>query len=204
MKFNTFKVEKQTDVDLSHINMGDQHCGLFRCPLEEASTKMPEFAELFDSAPVADKSDWEVDLKIHMLMPDQFPCLPNWHCDNVPRYDGMTDYSKCDETVPRMLLWVSGAPYTEFLKEPLVTNTPMSHADLAETIQAGNLETVKIKGQCWVSMDQMTPHRGTIATEGTWRVFVRLTHKSIAPVRPVNNVIRRHCQVYLNPNSFSW
>ena len=49
-----------------------------------------------------------------------------------------------------------------------------------------------------------TPHRGTQATENVWRVFVRLTHKSITPVSPVTNYIRRHCQVYLDPTTFSW
>lgn len=204
MKFNTFDVIKKTNIDLSKINMGDQYCGLFRCPLEKAEDVMPAFKELFDSAPVDNKSEWELDLKIHMLMNDQFPCLPNWHCDNVPRFDGITDYSKCDMNNPKMLLWISGAPYTEFLKKPEEMNLPLSHADLAESIRANKLETVKIAGQCWVAMDQLTPHRGTISTEPTWRVFARITHKSIAPVRPVNNVIRRHCQVYLNPESFSW
>lgn len=204
MKFNTFREVKKTNIDLGKISMGDQYCGLFRCPLEKAKIVMPAFEELFDSAPVENKEDWEVDLKIHMLMNDQFPCLPNWHCDNVPRFDGFTDYSKCDMNNPKMLLWISGAPYTEFLKNDQEFNLPLSHADLAESIKNKVVETVKIKGQCWISIDQLTPHRGTISTESTWRVFTRLTHNSIAPVRPVNNVIRRHCQVYLNPESFSW
>lgn len=204
MKFNTPQLVKTTNIDLAHINFGDLYCGLFRCPLNKASEIMPELKDLFDSAPVENPEDWEIDLKIHMLMVNQFPCVPNWHCDNVPRFDGITEYGKIDNNNEKMLLWISGAPYTEFLKESVEMPTPRSHADLSSFIQDNKLETVRIKGQAWVSMDQATPHRGTISEESTWRVFARLTHKSIAPVRPVNNNIRRHCQVYLDSKSFSW
>lgn len=68
-----------------------------------------------------------------------------------------------------------------------------------------DLKLEKIPAQTWISMDQRTPHRGTLSDKNQWRVFVRLTHKSITPVRPVaNDYVRRHCQVYLNPETFSW
>lgn len=204
MIFDTFEEVRQTNIDMSEINFGDQYCGLFRCPLEQAAGLMPAFTELFESAPVDNPKDWEIDLKVHMLMANQFPCLPNWHCDNVPRYDGITNYSKIKEDNPKMLLWVSGMPCTEFLKKATEMPTPLSHADLAETIMSKGYDTVRIAGQTWVAMSQKTPHRGCKAEEPTWRVFARLTHNSIAPVRPKGQYIRRHCQVYLDPTSFSW
>ena len=85
---------------------------------------------------------------------------------------------------------------------------PENHSDLAEFIkssESNGLTLEKVPSQTWISMDQRTPHRGTLSDKNQWRVFVRLTHNSIAPARPVaNDYIRRHCQVYLNPETFSW
>lgn len=43
---------------------------------------MPDLKPLFDSCPI---KDGVIDVKIHMLMPNQYPCIPNWHYDLVPQ-----------------------------------------------------------------------------------------------------------------------
>lgn len=178
-------------------------CGLFRCPLPKAYELMPELSALYDSAPVKNPEEWELDLKIHMLMKDQYPCIPNWHCDNVPRDGAGVRYDKIDRTAPDMLLWVSHGPLTEFLQNPLhVDSVPTGHLELANAIKGA--PTQSIEPEAWTAMDQRTPHRGTLAAEDGWRIFARLTHKSITPVRPVLSHIRRHCQVYLDATSFEW
>lgn len=211
MKFKSFGVVKKTNIDLTSINLGDLYCGLFRCPLVLAESYIPELKELYDSAPVENKEEWELDLKIHMLMKDQYPCIPNWHCDNVPRVEGETRYDLIKEGTPSMYLWLSDNPTTQFLNQEYLWEFEdvTSHDVLAKKIMEhkDNIERNVFKSappQTWISIDQTTPHRGTIALENGWRVFARLTHKSITPVRPVNNYIRRHCQVYLNANTFSW
>lgn len=205
MKLTTFNIVKKTDFNYSAINLSLLPCGLFRCPLDQAVLKMPELKELFDSAPVADLENWEIDVKIHMLMKGQYPCIPNWHCDNVPRIDGKLQYANIDESAPDMLLWVSDSPLTEFLANDVnIGRVLKDHGEIAPLISNYELETKRIPAETWISMKQNTPHRGTVAEGHTWRIFARLTHKSISPVRPVDDVIRRHCQVYLDATTFTW
>lgn len=115
MKLHTYKTIKKTNIDLSDVPLHDMSCGLFRAPLSKASEIMPELSEIFESAPTENPEEWEVDVKIHMLMKDQYPCIPNWHCDNVPRVEGNTRYDLIKEDVPPMYLWLSTNPTTEFL-----------------------------------------------------------------------------------------
>lgn len=182
------------------------HNGLFRCPLPLASELMPELASLFENAPVFAPEEWEVDVKVHMLMKNQYPCIPNWHCDNVPRgADGQVDYTAINDEAPPMLLWVSDGPETEFLSTRMeLPEEPGSHLELAQAIRHLDAPTERILPQNWYSMTQRTPHRGTKAEADGWRVFVRLTHRSIAPDRPVLSYMRRHSQVYLDATQFSW
>lgn len=202
MEFFKPTIVKKTELDFSSM-IQRMHNGLFRCPLNVAHKYMPELTALFLSAPLSDPENYEIDIKIHMLMAGQYPCIPNWHCDNVPRHDGQVSY-KDSTSDQNMLLWISGNPATEFLYSDTEFNTPLSHADLADQIRQRSPNTFKISGNCWYSMSQRAPHRGTMATENTWRIFARITHKSVAPVRPVTDYIRKHSQVYLDSNFFSW
>ena len=194
------------------VNLSDLHNGLFRCPLNKVLRYMPELAKILEHPdfPISPEfwHNWEVDVKVHMLMPNQYPCVPNWHCDNVPRPNGFTDYKavqNADLLAPPMYLYVSGTPCTEFLTEDdEFAGVVESHADVAEYIRLTKAETQLIEPQTWYAMWQNTPHRGTIAKDHSWRLFIRLTHNSIAPVRPVTDVIRRHSQVYLDATNFSW
>ena len=211
------KLIANTAVAFDEAVLSTGHCGLFRAPLHLAAGLMPSMAELLATAPILKQhqKDWEVDIKVHMLMKDQYPCIPNWHCDNVPRPDGKTDFSIIGSTdgefnfatgeCTPMFLWVSDEPTTEFLvDDQLVPLPPTSHKDVASDVQGYKWPTQRIKSNSWYSMDQRTPHRGRAAEKDGWRVFARLTHKSIAPTRPVTSVIRRHAQVYLEPDHFTW
>ncbi len=208
----------------------DLPCGLFRCNLvEDAGKHLPELRYLFIEAENMlfgeghDSNDWVIDVKIHMLMEKMYPCIPNWHCDNVLRNkDGKLDYIKTSELKDKkpMYLWVSGTPCTEFLREPLEINDKYSfgmwgfakqslerfnhsHDTVSSEIQNSSAKTNVIEPQCWYKFDQLTPHRGMVSKKKQWRIFVRLTHKSVTPARE-GNVLRRHSQVYLDSNNFSW
>ena len=159
-------------------------------------------APFFEEIPFMEEDKWEVDVKIHMLMKGQYPCIPNWHCDNVPRVKGNLQWQEATDE-QNMYLWVSGKPTTEFLAQDFQTGNISTHGELAESIIEGNPDTFQIPEQTWVGMSQLTPHRGTVATENCWRIFVRVTDKKIMSVRPQISKIRRHCQVYL-PYDFHW
>lgn len=198
-------IKETPEISFNQADLENGINGLFRAPLEQAASLMPSMEELVNSVPVDDKENWELDIKVHMLFENQYPCIPNWHCDNVPRVNGKTDYSAIEVDAEPMYLWISDGPETEFLYSPsLMEETPKGHADIADHIRKFDLPTVKMKPKAWTAMFQNTPHRGTISKKSNWRVFARLTHKSIAPTRPVTSHLRRHSQVYLDSKHFSW
>lgn len=195
--------------------------GLFRATFGEAQYYLPELNRLYLSAmhmlvdQGLDPNSYELDIKIHMLMPNQYPCIPNWHCDNVPRdANGNTQYGliEGDDPFP-MFIWLSGTPCTEFISREITVNEPQSHADISKMIKACSNAAdpyevspliTHIDPNCWYSMDRKTPHRGAISTRNQWRVFCRLTHKSMMKERIQTSVVRRHSQVYLDSANFSW
>jgi hypothetical protein len=165
------------------IDWSEQHCGLHQASVEQMQELMPDVYELvFESFP-ENMEDFTWDVKVHMLMPSQFPCIPNWHYDNVPRVNNKQDFDKVQQNKP-MYLWISGEPLTEFRKNGVVT---------------------KIKPQHWHRFTQCDEHRGTQSNVFTWRGFIRATHKDILPAnKSGTNPLRRHSQVYLDASNFSW
>ena len=137
---------------------------------------MPDLKEVMATFPdEPEKFTW--DVKVHMLMPNQYPCIPNWHFDNVPRENGIQRFDKVKPELP-MYAWLSGPPLTQF--------------------KHGFIEAKK-----WVRFNQLDEHRGTISGDFTWRCFIRATHKGILLPKP-QDWLRRHCQVYLNADTYQW
>jgi len=164
------------------IDWKTQHCGVHRASYNDLIEHMEEVASLVSKTFPweEDYEDFTWDVKVHMLMPNQYPCIPNWHFDNVPRVNNAQDWSNVRTELP-MYLWISGEPLTEF--------------------RAGG----KIRAGEWRRFTQEDEHRGTISNHFTWRGFIRATHKDILPANPSGtNVLRRHSQVYLDAKNFSW
>ena len=156
------------------------HNGLIKCPLDVAGSVMPELKDIFDTCPLPHKN-YFVDVKVHMLMPNQYPCIPNWHGDAIPRdADGNLLLEECDVD-QKMFLWLSNPPITEFK------------------------DGRKIKIQEWNEFVQTDVHRGSISEDFIWRVFIRMMPASLT-VRPREEKTckRRHTQVYLNSEKFTW
>lgn len=192
-------------------NINSLPCGLFRANFISAPDLMPELMELFNSAPIEerDRHNWEVDVKIHMLQPSQYPCNSNWHCDNVIRRQNQLQYEETyklrEQPNQKMFLWISGSPETEFLAKDLeIDSYPKDHGDLAEIMNKNEVEKLKLESNNWYSFDRNSPHRGNASNDFCWRIFIRLAHKSITPDRPKSSAIRRHSQVYMDINSFTW
>lgn len=204
----TFKLQV-TDKELQNMP-----CGLHRATIDEAFNLMPELHTLYENLPIEvirdlekDNESWLIDVKIHMLMVGQFPCIPNWHCDNVPRDEsGNLKYGSITPESKGMYIWLSGHPETEFLALDGKINGVNNHGELNDQISAGILPTYTVPNSRWLKMWQNTPHRGKAASKNCWRVFVRLTHKSLVSefmAREKLNPLRRHSQVYL-PYNFHW
>lgn len=141
---------------------------------------MPDIAPIIDTFPdKKEKYTW--DIKVHMLMPRQYPCIPHWHTDNVPRINGVQQFHMIKPQYP-MWAWLSNGPLTQF-----------KHGYLA--------------ARAWHKFTQLDEHRGTAASEFGWRCFIRATDQHIQKPKKVDNpfqYIRRHCQVYLDADTYQW
>ena len=164
------------------IEWEKQICGVHQGTYEQVVSLMPDLEALLDSFP-EDVNNFIWDVKVHMLMPNQYPCIPNWHFDNVPRVNNAQDFSLVRVDLP-MYLWISGEPLTEFRKGGKSWSIPSGE---------------------WYRFTQEDEHRGTMSEKFTWRGFIRATHKDINPSNKAgHNPERRHSQVYLDANNFSW
>lgn len=98
--------------ELNNIDWSSQECGVHRACFDDLVKVMPDLICIKDSFPER-VDDFVWDVKVHMLMPNQFPCIPNWHFDNIPRVNNKQDFDKVTPDLP-MYLWISNEPLTEF------------------------------------------------------------------------------------------
>lgn len=159
-----------------NIDWSAQHCGVHQAPVDKVVELLPAIIPVLDTFP-DNAREFTWDVKIHMLMPNQYPCIPHWHLDNVPRINGIQRFDLIQSNVP-MYCWISGGPLTQF-----------KHGFLLPEV--------------WHRFTQLDEHRGTAAQEFTWRCFIRATHHLIMTPKPDNH-LRRHCQVYLDSNTYQW
>jgi hypothetical protein len=161
------------------IDWTKQHCGVHQATIQEFAKHMPEVASMVVETFPEYADDFIWDVKVHMLMPGQYPCIPNWHYDNIPRVNNEQDFSLIRPDLP-MYLWISGGPLTEFRDREL-------------------------KAQEWFRFTQEDEHRGVECRVFCWRGFIRGTHKGLMPTeKRGHNPLRRHSQVYLDANKFKW
>lgn len=173
------------------IDWSQSHNGVMLCSFEEASRLMPEVHPiLFDLVNSGELelgfNDYVVDVKVHMLMPGQWPCIPNWHRDFIPRgEDGKRVPAKEGITGEKMFAWISGGPLTEFKNK--------------------DKRCYFVEPEKWHSFTQHDIHRGTMSDIHTWRCFIRVIPKKFIHPTTINvGTKRNHIQVYLDANKFNW
>jgi hypothetical protein len=173
---------------MNKIDWSKSHCGTMLTTFEETYRLMPEVKPIIDALiphlelPI---EEYVVDVKVHMLMPGEYPCIPNWHCDFIPRDKELNKLPHLI-TGEKMYLWVSGEPKTEFKKSPTIIKTDA--------------------GFDWVEFTQKDVHRGIKSTIHTWRCFIRIIPKKFIHPTTINiGMLRRHSQVYIeNAADFRW
>lgn len=169
------------------IDWSKSHNGLMLCSFDEAVKLMPEVAPILaELEPMLEMSvnHYVVDVKIHMLMPEQFPCIPNYHYDFRAR-DEEGNHTKGKPSPHKMYMWLSGSPLTLYKD------------------RQGNEFTKP--AQQWHSFTQEDLHRGQKSEEHTWRCFIRVIPKEFIHSTTKNvGTIRRHTQVYCDSRKFKW
>ena len=172
-------------MDTEKIDWSKSHSGLMLCTLEQAGKLMPEVMPVLAKlSPEFTWDDYYIDVKIHMLMPDQYPCIPNWHFDFLPRGE---DGKRCsnERSDKKMYMWLSSAPLTLYKgKDGKEFTKP---------------------AQEWHSFTQSDMHRGQISEDRVWRCFIRVIPKEFLHTVTKNvGEIRRHIQAYCDSSKFRW
>ena len=127
---------------------------------------MPEVEPILADLWPIYSTNWDdklVDVKVHMLMPGQFPCIPNFHRDFMPR-DGEGARCAGEPSPDPMYMWISGAPLTEYIDK-----------------DTGRIYTKP--AMKWHTFFQADVHRGAASEEHTWRCFIRVIPKHFVHCR---------------------
>ena len=77
--------------EVMSIDWSKQHCGVHQADYADLLHHMPDLKEILKTFP-DDPNMYVWDVKVHMLMPGQYPCIPNWHYDNIPRVNNKQDF----------------------------------------------------------------------------------------------------------------
>lgn len=157
------------------VDWSAQHCGVHQCCVEDLLRHMPDLRRLIGTFP-GDPRDFTWDVKVHMLMPRMYPCIPNWHQDFCPREGGIQRPERAGDAL--MFMWLSGPPLTEF---------------------RGGF----VRPRQWVRFSPKDEHRGTPSGDFCWRGFVRAVDSAYLPPK-TGDVLRRHSQVYLDAAEYMW
>lgn len=187
---------------------------LFSCD-EEHARKLggPITNLILDEMPESWKNrELIIDSRVHMLMPNWFPCIPGWHHDDVPRSlsSGQPNYYN-PEYHSKHIACVVNADIcpTEFALgqcnfpdvEAGQTYYKIWHPLVDKAIEYDILKKVKIKDSVITEFNWNTWHQGTRAVKNGWRFFFRATTQTF--VKPKNE-LRRQVQVYMEAPFNGW
>lgn len=146
-----------------------------------------------------------IDTRSNMLMPGQFPSIPGWHCDDVPRgvKYAQPDLNLCDDITKHYMVLLSstkGISRTEFVYKEFQCEIDPNNVwgSLDTQVELLKPKTMFVPEGKVVQFGQQDIHRASKCVEYGWRFFFRcsITHR-----QPVNK-IRRQVQVYTTVNGW--
>lgn len=181
---------------------------LFGCDLDSARKLGGPLTSKFLDV-LGARYGWIIDSRVHMLMPDWYPCIPGWHHDDVPRdrEDGQPDYDTPSYRSDHVMMIVDAGTgaLTEFLNETVsVSPVPLGQVVYREwdaQIRALKPRTMLARNGDVISFSDHGFHRGRPATASGWRWFVRASRGTL---RPALNEVRKQVQVYMPVVTAGW
>ena len=159
-----------------------------------------------------DKNKMIIDSRVHMLMPNFFPCIPGYHHDDVPREreDKQPEYfNPSYRSKHAMILFNGDICPTEFaLGESDFIIPPVGktiyeelHPIVEAKLTSGELKKYLAPSETIIYFDDRSWHQGTKAVSNGWRLFIRATWDT---KRTPTNEIRRQVQTYLENPMSGW
>lgn len=171
--------------------------------------------EMFqDSHTLSDRLQYNFifDSRVHMLMPNWYPCIPGYHFDDVPRTlpNGQPDHKNPIYRSRHCLALVNGdiCPTQFALCEAEFSEVGDNeiaykkwHPEVINHIKSCKLITILAPTNTLIYFDWNTWHQGTRCIRSGWRWFGRLSWNTN---RKPTNEIRKQVQVYLEFPMEGW
>lgn len=152
-----------------------------------------------------------IDSRVHMLMPNWYPCIPGWHHDDVPRPTptSQPDYFNPAYRAEHLMGLVNGdiCP-TTFIDGLVEVSEPdpnkRIYNEWHNEIEAQpHLKRVQAPSGRYIQFDCDAFHTGVKALRGGWRWFIRLSRNTDRQ-KTITNELRRQVQVYLENPVEGW
>lgn len=151
-----------------------------------------------------------IDVRVHRLMPGQYPAIPGWHCDAVPRnnYHGQPDFSMVDPAAFHVCLLLSnekqGVSNTEFVDsviKPKMWDDEHVYRDLHREVERIKPDIVELPDGVFAWFNQRSIHRASPCHRRGVRMFMRYSmyHKP-----PIQNKVQGQQQVYQLAEANGW
>jgi hypothetical protein len=153
-----------------------------------------------------------IDSRVHMLMPNWYPCIPGYHHDDVPREapNGQPEYiNPSYRSLHALAIFNGEICPTEFaigiseFSDPLQHDIVYKewHKEVQEKLALKELTKFTAPSNTVIYLDDRTWHQGTAAVGSGWRFFIRASWNT---KREVKNEIRKQVQVYLENPMEGW
>lgn len=153
-----------------------------------------------------------VDCRVQRLMPGQFPSIPGWHCDAVPRngYHGQPDFELVNPAAFHVAVLLStepcGVSNTQYVDQHAVFKLWHSpgrsvYHELHDEVEKLKPDVLHVKDGEFVKYSPHTVHRAMPTARRGWRMFFRYSmyHKP-----PVLNEVPNVQQVYQLSEANGW
>lgn len=161
--------------------------------------------------------DWKdngvvIDSRVHMLMPNWYPCIPGWHHDDVARgKNGQPNYKDMPYRAQHVMGLVNGdiCPTKFAIGEfnlPLIESGTVYkewHKAVEKEIGLKTVKEVSAESGRLIQFDWQTFHSGQKAIANGWRWFCRVS-RGTDRTKSITNELRRQSQVYLEFPMEGW
>ena len=159
-----------------------------------------------------DIENYIFDSRTQMLMPNMYPAIPGWHCDDVPRDNGtgQPNFNSLQKgsKIFTLVADLGTDSFTEFLLDPVsipdeIIKTTNTYKHISEYIENQSVLIERAPNWGVVEFDEMTLHRATSAKTRGWRFWIRATKRLNRKSFPMNE-IRTSANVYVVSEHSGW
>jgi hypothetical protein len=150
------------------------------------------------------------DVRVHRLFPGQYPAIPGWHCDAVPRgaYSGQPNFSLVHPFAFHVCLLLSselkGVSNTEYVSQPMspqLWDQEHVYRNIHQEVDRIKPQTATAQDGQFVWFDQRTIHRAKPAHARGVRLFLRY---SMIEKPVLANKLNNNVQIYQLAEESGW